>query len=50
MIDLEEIVCDAPAQFRDRMLDELNESDLKKCSDEPDMIGVYDANGEYGGI
>ena len=42
MIDMEEIVCDSPAQFRDKMLDELTDADLKKCSDEPDLIGVYD--------
>lgn len=42
MIDMEEIVCDSPAQFRDKMLDELTDDDLKKCSDEPDLIGVYD--------
>jgi len=49
MIDMEEIVCDSPAQFRDKMLDELTDADLKKCSDEPDLIGVYNPVEESSG-
>merc|ERR1711976_140686 len=48
MIDMEEIVCDSPAEFRDKMLDELEEHDLKKCSDDPDLFGDSDSSYDEG--
>ena len=47
MIDMEEIVCDSPAEFRDKMLDELEEHDLKRCSDDPDLFGDSDSSCKY---